>query len=257
MFQPMVLSTSEHQFSFREGRLKNGSVRLHYIESGWDSPTDLTPVVYVHSGFGTSEVFIPEMKALSPRRCVSCSLRGRGNSDAPEAGYFFEQNVSDIDAVVNHLGFDRICVMGWSLGVTYSIAYAAQHPELVAGLVLLDYPARHPKFSAGWAERWSSEPSVKDDPNRMRGMRGLERDSTERLLWDKLDAIRSPILLIGGGAEEALLKPEYVEKYRQHCQNLEVAIFHDSGHMVWQPDYDRFINRVNKFLDYIDDQRSR
>src|SRR5437016_13547662 len=78
-----------------------------------------------------------------------------------------------------------------------------------------------------------------------------------RLLWDKLDAIRSPILLIGGGAEEALLKPEHVEKYRQHCQNLEVAIFHDSGHMVWQPDYDRFINRVNKFLDYIDDQRSR
>ncbi|TMI50849.1 alpha/beta hydrolase [Candidatus Bathyarchaeota archaeon] len=257
MFQPMVLSTSEHQFSFREGRLKNGSVRLHYVESGWDSPTDLTPVVYVHSGFGTSEVFIPEMKALSPRRCVSCSLRGRGNSDAPEAGYFFEQNVSDIDAVVNHLGFDRICVMGWSLGVTYSIAYAAQHPELVAGLVLLDYPARHPKFSAGWAERWSSEPSVKDDPNRMRGMRGLERDSTEILLWDKLDAIRSPILLIGGGAEEALLKPEHVEKYRQHCQNLEVAIFPDSGHMVWQPDYDRFINRVNKFLDYIDDQRSR
>ena len=146
--------------------------------------------------------------------------------------------------------------MGWSLGVTYSIAYAAQHPELVAGLVLLDYPARHPKFSAGWAERWSFEPSVKDNPNRMRGMRGLERDSTEILLWDKLDAIKSSILLIGG-AEEALLKPEHAEKYRQHCQNLEVAIFPDSGHMVWQPSYDRFINRVNRFLDYIDDRRSR
>src|SRR3989441_183317 len=53
--------------------------------------------------------------------------------------------------------------------------------------------------------------------------------------------------------EEALLKPEHVEKYRQHCRNLEVAIFPDSGHMVWQPDYDRFISRVNKFLDYIDD----
>src|SRR5438132_14124422 len=102
----MVVSTSAQQFSFREGWCKNGSVRLHYIESGWDSPTDLTPVVYVHSGFGTSEVFIPEMKALSPRRCVSYSLRGRGNSEAPEAGYFFEQNVSDIHARVNLL---RLC----------------------------------------------------------------------------------------------------------------------------------------------------
>jgi pimeloyl-ACP methyl ester carboxylesterase len=74
--------------------LKNGSVSLHYVESGWDSPTDLTPVVYPHIGFGTAEVFIPEMKALSPRRCVSCSLRGRGNSDAPEAGYSFDENVS-------------------------------------------------------------------------------------------------------------------------------------------------------------------
>ncbi|HZY94113.1 MAG TPA: alpha/beta hydrolase [Candidatus Bathyarchaeia archaeon] len=134
--------------------MKNGSVRLHYVERGWDSPSNLTPLVYDHAGFGTAEVFIPEMKALSPRRCVSCSLRGRGNSDVPEAGYSFNENVSDIHAVVNHLSFDRICVMGWSIGVTYSIAFAAQHPELVSGLVLLDYPARYPKFSAGWAERW-------------------------------------------------------------------------------------------------------
>ena len=253
----MVVSTSEQQFSFREGWCKNGSVRLHYVESGWDSPSNLTPVVYSHIGFGSAEVFIPEMKALSPRRCVSCSLRGRGNSDAPEVGYSFDENVSDIDAVVSHLTLDRICVMGFSLGVTYSIAYAAQHPELVSGLVLLDYPARYPKFSAGWAERWSSEPSIKDNLDRMRGMRGLERESTEILLWDRLDAIKIQMLLIGGGAEGALLIPEHVEKYRQHCRNLEVAIFPDSGHMVWQPDYDRFVNRVNKFLNYLDDRRSR
>jgi pimeloyl-ACP methyl ester carboxylesterase len=253
----MVLSTSEQQFSFREGWCKNGSVRLHYIESGEGSSSNLTPVVYAHTGFGTAEVFIPDMKALSPRRCVACSLRGRGNSDAPEAGYSFDENVSDLDAVVDHLALDRICVMGWSIGVTYSIAYAAQHPELVSGLVLLDYPARHPKASAGWAERWASDPQVKDYPDRIRGMRGLERESTEVLLWERLDTIKSPILLIGGGAEGALLKQEHVEKYRQHCRNLDVAIFPDSGHMVWQPDYDRFISRLNKFLDHIDDRHGR
>jgi len=139
----MVLSDSEQQFSFREGWCKNGNVRLHYVESGWNSSSDLTPVVYTHTGFGTAEVFIPEMKALSPRRCVACSLRGRGNSDAPERGYSFDENVSDLDAAVNHLAIDRICVMGWSLGVTYSIAYAAQHPELVSGLVLLDLSLIH------------------------------------------------------------------------------------------------------------------
>ena len=253
----MVLPTSEQPFSFREGWCKNGGVRLHYVESGWDSPSHLTPVLYAHTGFGTAEVFVPEMKALSPRRCVSCSLRGRGDSDAPETGYSFEEIVSDFGAVVNHLAFDSVCIMGWSLGVTYSIAYVAKHPELVSGLVLLDYPARYPRVSAGWAERWASDPQVKDHPDRIRGLRGLERESTEVLLWDRLDTIRSPILLIGGGAEGALLKQEHVEMYRQHCRNLEVAIFPDSGHMVWQPDYDRFISMVNKFFDKIDDPSGR
>src|SRR2546428_13791563 len=250
----MVLSTSE-QFSFREGWWKNGSIRLHYVESGWDSSSNLTPVVYAHTGFGTAEVFIPEMKALSPRRCVSCSLRGRGDSDAPEAGYTFDENVSDLDVVVNHLTLDRICVMGWSLGVTYSIAYAAQHPELVSGLVLLDYPARYPKFSAGWAERWSSEPSIKDNPDRMRGMRGLERESTEVLLWDKLDAIESPILLIGGCLQGGLPKPEHLEQYPPPGRDVEVAIFPNHRHLDQQPHYDSVIIGANKLLRYTDDQR--
>src|SRR2546425_10815984 len=103
----MVLSTSEQQFSFREEWLKNGSVRLHYVESGWDSPSSLPPVVYPHIGFGTADVFIPETKALSPRRCVACSLRGRGNSDAPEAGSSLEGNDPDIDAGVTPRTFDR------------------------------------------------------------------------------------------------------------------------------------------------------
>src|SRR5260370_16227266 len=120
--------------------------------------------------------------------------------------------------------------MGWSIGVTYSIAYAAQHPELVSGLILLDYPARYPKFSTGWAERWSSEPSVKGNPDRMRGMRGLERESIETLLWDRLDAITIPILLIAFRAEEALVKQEHVEKYSEHCRNLDVLSFPDYGH---------------------------
>src|SRR3989442_15005836 len=106
----MVLSTSEQQFSFREGWLKNGSVRLHYVEGGWDSPSSFTPVVYPHIGFGTAEIFIPEMKVLSARRCVACSLRGRGNSDAPEAGNSCYENVPCMDARVNHLTLCSSCV---------------------------------------------------------------------------------------------------------------------------------------------------
>ncbi len=125
----MTFSTAQQAVPIREGWAENGSVRLHYVESNWDAPSTLNPIVYAHSAFGTAEDFIPEMKALSPRRCVAVSLRGRGNSDAPETGYSFDQNVSDFETIVNHLNLMNLCVMAWSVGVTYSLAYAARHPE--------------------------------------------------------------------------------------------------------------------------------
>ncbi len=235
----------------QEGWARNGEVKLHFIQSNADSVASVTPVVYVHSAFGSAEGFLPEMRSLAPRRCVSLTLRGRGNSDAPESGYSFDDNVSDLEAVVNHLGLTRFCLMAWSIGVTYSIAYTSRHQDRVSGLILLDYQARHPKWPAGWAERWMSEPTIRDSPSRVRGLRGLERESAEVELWDDLEKIKCPVLLIGGGRSDALLKPEHVEKYRDHLQRVDVVIFENSGHNVSEPDYERFILKIKSFLDLI------
>ncbi len=244
--------SSEGQFSTSEGWVDNGGVRIHYLESGKHSPSKLVPVVYVHSAFGTAEGFLPEMKALWPRRSVSFSLRGRGKSDAPQAGYSFSQNVSDIDTVVGLLGLKHFCLMGWSIGVTYAIAYASRRPDLVAGLILLDYPARHPKWPSGWADRWLTEPSIRESPDRIRGLRGLEQESEEVVLWNDLAKILCPVLVIGGGRPDALLKSEHAEKYRQQLGKVEVVVFPDSGHNVSEPDYDRFVGKVKTFLETLD-----
>ncbi len=201
----------------REGWVDNGAVRLHYIESVSDTPLAKTPVVYLPGAYGTAEGFLPEMKALAPRRCVSLSLRGRGKSSSPERGYSFDHNVSDIEAVISKLDLKNFCMMGWSIGVTYSIAYASRNPGLVSGLVLLDYAARHPKWSHGWAERVSSDPSIGKDPDRMRGLEGLERESAEVVLWDSLDRIKCPVLIIGGGQPDAFAQ---ARAYREVSETL-------------------------------------
>ncbi len=239
----------------REGWVNNGAVRLHYIESGSDTSFAKTPVVYLSGG--TAEGFLPEMKALAPRTCVSLSLRGRGKSSSPETGYSFDHNVSDIETVISKLDLKNFCVMGWSIGVTYSIAYVSRNPGTVSGLVLLDYAARHPKWSHGWAERVSSDPSIGKDPNRMRGLDGLERESADVVLWDSLDRIKCPVLIIGGGQADALLKPEHIEKYRQHLPGAEIVVFEDSGHNVSQPNYERFIGTVKSFLNRLDGMEKR
>lgn len=103
--------------TIREDWVDNQGVRLHYIESNPDTPPTLSPLVYIHGAYGMAEKFLPEMEALSPRRCIAISLRGRGKSDAPETGYSFDHHISDIKALVNHLGLGHFCLMGWSVGV--------------------------------------------------------------------------------------------------------------------------------------------
>src|SRR5437870_5257507 len=83
-------------------------------------------------------------------------------------------------------------------------------------------------------------------------LRGRETESSEVLLWEDLDRIDCPVLVIGGGQPDALLKKEHVDKYHQHLQNLEVIIFTDSGHNVSQPDFGRFITTLRVFLGRID-----
>ena len=142
------------------------------------------------------------------------------------------------------------------MGVPYSIGFASRCPEKVSGLILLDYQARYPKYSAGWAERWASDPSIMDRLGRITALRGLEKESSEVPLWENLDRIDCPVLVIGGGQPDALLKGEHVDKYHQHLRNLEVIIFSDSGHNVSQPDFGRFIATVRAFLSRVDRTRA-
>lgn len=73
-----------------------------------------------------------------PVNLYAVDLRGRGLSDHPETGYSLEQHSADLAAVIKHLGLKRLVVMGHSLGAYIALTLAARHPELVAGLILLD-----------------------------------------------------------------------------------------------------------------------
>lgn len=234
-----------------EGWASNQGVRLHYLETHRDSAPDLTPIVYIPGMMGSAEAFLREMDALAPRRCIGVSLRGRGRSEAPPDGYTFQHHISDIQAIIKTTGLRSFCLMAWSIGVPYSIGYASRDPELVSGLILLDYPARYPAFSLEWVDRTMARLSGTVSTH---VITGLQHDSSEVLLWDRLQDIRCPVLVIGGGQADSLLKPEHVEKYRHYLPRAEIAVFKDSGHDVSQPDYNRFIATVKLFLSRCDEK---
>ena len=69
--------------------------------------------------------------ALASFDTRSCGLSQRGKFD-----YSLDTLVTDLSAVVDHLGFADFALYGESLGSQLAVAYAARHPERVNRLVL-------------------------------------------------------------------------------------------------------------------------
>lgn len=77
--------------------------------------------------------------AVAPHhRVIAMDLRGRGLSDKPPTGYSIEHHCKDILALMNDQGLKRPVLMGHSLGAFISLVFAAQYPQRVDRLILVD-----------------------------------------------------------------------------------------------------------------------
>ena len=103
--------------------------------------TDGVPMVLVH-GFGNEahiwDEFAPSV--AEAYHVVAIDQRGHGESDwDPEGRYDYERNlVADLEAVIDGLGFERVVLVGHSLGGRVGMIYAGRHPEKLAGFVIVD-----------------------------------------------------------------------------------------------------------------------
>jgi pimeloyl-ACP methyl ester carboxylesterase len=69
-------------------------------------------------------------------------VRGHGDSDLPDDGYDNETVVADLVTVCRELRLTGVLIAGHSWGGNIAVRVAAEHPELAAGLALVD---------GGWA----------------------------------------------------------------------------------------------------------
>jgi pimeloyl-ACP methyl ester carboxylesterase len=77
--------------------------------------------------------------SLTPVHSITAvDFRGRGLSDKPSTGYSWQHHVQDIFCVLEDLGLNRTALMGHSLGAYVSMAFAAEYPDRVEKLILLD-----------------------------------------------------------------------------------------------------------------------
>jgi pimeloyl-ACP methyl ester carboxylesterase len=118
-------------------------------------------VAYEVDGDGPLVVLVPGMadlrssyRFLAPElvaagyRVATTDLRGHGDSDTTFTSYGDAATADDITALITELGGPAV-VVGNSLAAGAAVVAAAEHPELIAGLVLIGPFVRNPPSPPG------------------------------------------------------------------------------------------------------------
>src|SRR5882762_2212562 len=107
---------------------------LQYLEAG-RGPA----VVLLHGYAETSRMWRPLMPQLSDRhRVIAPDLPGIGGSAIPKDGLDMASAARRIHALIRQLGVEQAVVVGHNIGLIMAYAYAAQFPDEVDRLVLMD-----------------------------------------------------------------------------------------------------------------------
>jgi pimeloyl-ACP methyl ester carboxylesterase len=253
-------------------------LRFHWLEWG---TAGAPPVLMLHGGAQTAHSFDEVAPRLARDHDVVClDQRGHGDTDwAPR--YRHADYVADIDALLDHLGWDTVALVGMSLGGVNAMAHAADHPERVSALVVVDVvPTVAPEGRDAIAKQLSVQEFASFDdavtmahafnPRRTldnirerlgHAMRacpdgrwrykfdpGMTAAATDiEALWAHVRRIRCPTLLVRG-AESPIVTPEAAARFLRTVHGSRLAEVAGAGHSVMGDNPAGFLAAVGPFL---------
>lgn len=94
------------------------------------------PLVLLHGGFTTIEMFAPILPALAEgHQVIAVELQAHGHTGPLGRPMTFEAIATDVAELIRYLGHDKADVVGYSLGGNTALRMAIDHPEVVDHLV--------------------------------------------------------------------------------------------------------------------------
>jgi len=195
---------------------------------GPDGP-DGPPIIATTGWANDRSVWTPMVDDLSVDHAVTTwDLRGHGASAAaPPGEYTRAHALGDLAAVLDLAGRPAV-LMGHSLGGFLSLAHAVDHPEDVAGLVLV---ATGPGFRKVEArEQWNE--SVRAAAAGMDLPPGVEEISMhhDAHVIDHLAEVQAPVLVLLG--ERDVRFAASAALFQRDLDVHESVVVADMGHMV-------------------------
>ena len=265
-----------------DGSTTLNGLRFHFLDWG---TRGAPPMLLLHGGAQTAHSWDEVAPDLArDHHVLALDQRGHGDTDwAPERHYRRDDFVADILAFLDDRDWKRPTLVALSLGGLNSIAFAAAHPERIAGLIVVDVTPTisetggkaiaaqlatrdFASFDEAVARALAFNPlrSAENIRNRLRhalrqgadgrwsykfdpgiGSGGLETDF-ERL-WGQVREIRCPTLLVRG-AQSAILSREAAARFMRELPGSTVVEVPGAGHSVMGDNPTGFIGAVRPFL---------
>ncbi|MGW5670906.1 alpha/beta fold hydrolase [Micromonospora sp. NPDC003776] len=153
------------------------------------------PLILLHGGLGSGEMFGPVLPALAQRhRVVAVDLQGHGRTADIDRPLDLQFMADDIAALIDHLELDRPDLVGYSLGGGVALRAAVKYPEKIRRLVAA---SAHVRSTAIYAEMRAQQGQVgaaaaefmKDTPMYQLYQRVAPRPEDFPRLLDKIGAL--------------------------------------------------------------------
>jgi pimeloyl-ACP methyl ester carboxylesterase len=246
--------------------------RLWYLDTGGSG----TPVVLLHAASGSTLMWERQLPALRAAgyRVVAYDRVGWGRSELDD-GAAPGTAADDLQGLLGLLRIDRFHLVGTAAGGFVAFDYALSFPERLRSLTVAnsiggvqdeDYLALGvrlrpaPQFNALPVDVRELGPSYRaadaagtarwvELSRRSRLARALPSPQTfrNRITFARLDAIRMPVLLIGGGAD-LYSPPPMMKLYGDHLRGAEWLVVPDAGHSVFWEHTELFNRSLLAFL---------
>jgi len=120
----------------RNGHVAVNGVNYYYAVYGTGEP-----LLLLHGGLGQIEMFGRNLTKLAEsRQVIGVDLQGHGRTTLGDREISLVDIGNDMASLLKKLGYDKVDVLGYSMGGGIAFELAVQHPDVVRRLVLVSTP---------------------------------------------------------------------------------------------------------------------
>ena len=205
-------------------------------------------VIFLHGWGGSIASFKGTFTYLSKYfHCVNLEFHGFGNSETPKTPYTIYDYADELKEFIGFLNCGAVTVIGHSFGGRVALILAAEAPELVGGVILIDAAGLKPRRGLKYFFRKLTKQGSPD----YRALSGVMRKTFVNVVNEHLNRfthrIKCHALIIWGGKDKDT--PPWMARYlNRHIVNSRLIVFKNAGHYSY---IDRFDECNMLLLDWL------